>query len=148
MSDSNWYERTAAFNKQGDPYAPGETSPRDKQAATIFRIRKRTTLGDVFVAFLQELSEKVQDDLGVDASAIDIEIRGDDDLGFRLTKREEISENIIWYVDVSMQLAPDYLRLNVKGSKQETDFSSTIRMFLTDRISKISRRIAGKVPAL
>ena len=154
MSELKWNERTAAFEKKGDPYAPGESSPRnheqpqEKTAASIFRIRKRTTLGEVFLAFMEELSERTVSQLGLDTEDLNVEIRGGDDMGFRYTMRNESGDAILYYVDISLQLAPDYLRLNVKGSSEDTDFSSTIRMFLTDKISKIARRIAGKVPDL
>lgn len=157
MSQLKWNSRTAAFEKKGDPYAPGESEPREleedptqeKTAATMFRIRKRTTLGEVFLAFMEELSERVMKEMGLDTvENLDVEIRSGDDMGFRYTMRTEAGDAILYYVDISLQLAPDYLRLNVKGSSEETDFSSTLRMFLTDKISKIARRIAGKIPDL
>lgn len=154
----NWYElekrnrrsrgKQAAFFRKGDPYAPGQKRPSGRQvnAADVFRIRKRTTLGEIFSAYIKQLAERLQDDMPeLKEDEMKLEVRGEEDLGFRFTKHDESGEKIEFFVDCSFNLAPEYVKINIQGARKSQNFSDTLRLFMSDPIMKTSRRLAGRI---
>lgn len=155
----NWYERKknsqrrqgrskqAAFFRKGDPYAPGAQNAeegRSVEAAEMLRIRKRTSLGDVFSAYIGLLAEQVKKEMG-QLEGMEFELRGEEDLGFRFTDHDEAGDKITFFVDCSFNLAPEYVKVSIKGARGSSNFSDTLRIFMSDPAMKTARRLAGRI---
>ena len=126
--------KTASFSRIGD-----QVSTYNKEALTMLRVRKRSTLGDIFLTYLEELSINVEETLG---TSLEAEHRLDPDMGFLIGNIEFGPR-----VDVVLKLAPDYVKLVVKGTDGSTPFSSVIRVFPSDPMRKTLQRIMTKIPA-
>jgi hypothetical protein len=126
----NWYEKT----KQREVNASSE----------MIRIRKRTTLGSLFEAYIRHLALLTQKESS-ELSGATLEVRGAADPGFRFTKFDATGESITFFVDCSFNLAPEYVKISIKGAKGTQNFSDTLRLFLTDDAMIIARRLAGRI---
>lgn len=128
-----------------DWYKEATEEDTTKEASSeMIRIRKRTTLGSLFTAYIGHLASLLAKESS-DLAGATLEIRGEIDPGFRFTKLDPTGELITFFVDCSFNLAPDYVRISIKGAKGSNNFSDTLRLFLTDDAMKIARRLSGRI---
>lgn len=144
----NWYEQAKMqeLRSKQAAFVKTESNPSFpmRDSSTMIRIRKRSTFGSVMSAFIQQLADQFQKASSELEGAV-LEMRGDDDPGFRFTKFAPEGEAITFFVDCSFSLAPEHIRINMKGAKGTKNFSDNIRMFMTDPMMNIARRMAGRL---
>lgn len=135
--------KAASFMRKGDPYPTASRGSRDtmNREASMVRIRKGTSLGDLFSNYIGHIAEQLKNSVdGLDE--MEFELRGEEDLGFRFTKRDEDGEKITYFADISFSLAPEYININVKGARGSKNFSDKLRMFLTDPARRTVTRLS------
>lgn len=159
----NWYQnkdrriktsskmtKQSAFIRKGDPYHPSkgrQEIPLDKSGdvltknSSVLHIRNITSMGDIFYAYVEQLSEQLQNEVP-SLETMNLELREAPDLGFRFTEFTE-DESIRFFFDVSLRLAPDYINLDIKGASSSSSFSDTLRLFMTDTALQTVRRLAS-----
>ena len=166
---TNWYqkqkgqrkktsqrEKVSSFFRKGDPFHPSKGRQREpfsekdkiessqEKKSSVFHFRDRTTMGDVFHVYAEYMADHLKREIS-DLDELDLEIRESPDLGFRFTEYSHDKKSIIFFFDVSFRLAPDYINLDIKGAKEDKNFSDTLRLFMSDSARQTTRRIASIV---
>lgn len=133
----NWYEKHKAMERQAS---------MNREANGIVMIRKRTTLGTLFETYISNLASLIKKESSfLSQKSVKLEVRGQENLGFTLTKMDLNGENIEYFADISFHLAADHVKIAIRGVNGRVAFSDNLRMYLTDDAMKLSRRISGRL---
>jgi hypothetical protein len=139
----NWYEKEKLREKTSSTENETRVASMDKTSSVI-RIRKRTSLGEIFTAYVGHVAELVKGD-APELATMAFQLRGGPDLGFRFTEYDASGSKVLYFADCSFSLAPDYIRISIKGARGSNNFSETLRLFLTAPAMNTSQRIAALI---
>lgn len=113
----------------------------EKESARVVHVRKRTTLEQIFTGAMFELSDMVDNELGI--ADVVITRRSAPFVGFTLTSTDEETGKINFLLDAQLSLAPNFTLISIKGVKEDGKaFSGKVRMFMSDTLITIARRIS------
>lgn len=124
-----------------NPYT--ESLPDRQASYEIMKVRKRSTIGSVIGTMVSHLANLVRE--RAELHDMDSEVRKGDNIGFSFTDRQE-SGDIRFHVNCDFRFAPDYIKLDVSGADQNHNFSNTVRVFMSDKLNKVARRIVRSIP--